>query len=465
MPSGPTYQSIPGSPDEQPTPSPALFPNRSFRAPPRRLVVLGILALLTVGLVVTRTDHPRFLQRFTSFYSDKTYNTVQSTTKSQYGSRYCPCPLIYSPVCCRTAFGTFTAGNSCQCKCRRGNVLYPWPCRGQRPAQKPGYPGQRQCYCTMEYRPVCCSSYFGRSTAPNKCFCKCRPGGTVVLPMPCPQKPEPHKPEPQKPKPQVPEQKVCKCPRILRPVCCETDHGDVTKNNACLCKCDDKDNKIKHLGACHQTPPTKPPPVCPCPKILAPVCCTTDEGDVTVDNACLCKCDKSNSIKHDGECKKPCICTLNFDPVCCETKEGDKTTSNECFCTCDPENSVKHKGECKQKPVTPQKPNPPQKPHPPKQCPCPKILKPVCCATEDGDKTVDNACICTCDKENSVLHEGECKKVCPCPAIYDPVCCATKKGDVTTPNSCSCKCDPDNSVKYKGECKKPQQETAPPPKH
>ncbi len=82
-------------------------------------------------------------------------------------------------------------------------------------------------------------------------------------------------------------------------------------------------------------------------------------------------------------------------------------------------------------------------------CPCPKILKPVCCRVNVGNHatitvTRANDCLCNCI-QGAIIFDARCHSPPLAPAgcfkIFRPVCCYIAKFDltVTAGNSCVCR--------------------------
>lgn len=117
---------------------------------------------------------------------------------------------------------------------------------------------ESRCVCPRIYAPVCCESGEGpQTTMPNQCECACQPGGTVVSKGQC-GPPAPPAPSPSK---SPAANQTCACPRILAPVCCESDEGRETASNECLCACRPGGETISY-GQCAAPPKPTPEPTC-----------------------------------------------------------------------------------------------------------------------------------------------------------------------------------------------------------
>jgi len=119
---------------------------------------------------------------------------------------------------------------------------------------------------------------------------------------------------------------ACMCPMVNEPVCC----GDgKTYSNSCQAACQKASNCAP--GMCAIPPMANPTPIitlCPCPKILDPVCCT---DGVTYSNLCQATCEGATGCSQ-GRCPSispvsitiPCGGFIN----CANYNDG----CNDCVC-------------------------------------------------------------------------------------------------------------------------------------
>lgn len=305
----------------------------------------------------------------------------------------CSCITLFKPVCCAVSVkrgwffvwkGTFQASNACQCGCRSGKV-----CSGSVAPPKAA--------CTKERIPVCCKvGIKAPETAPNKCVCTERRGGTIISQGECVTAPKP----PVKPPTDV------VCPAVFNPVCCSIPGKDApeTASNACVCT-GQKLGIVEAAGECASS--TEP---VICPQVFEPVCCLGEGATkpTTVSNKCTCgkgtvvpdtRCPPVGTDPPAGNPGGAVACTQQFEPVCCKMpgKTSPETASNECVCTKQKLGTVESTGECTAAtvPIGPVGPI------------CPQIFAPVCCLPEGSTTSVTKGNKCECGT-GRVVMEGAC---------------------------------------------------------
>lgn len=236
----------------------------------------------------------------------------------------CGCSPTDQPICDRNT-GRVVALNACLARCNGLDASRWTPCasRVDTPNQIATQPDESRpqlqqngaplCRCPKNRDPVCDRDT--RDTlASNECMARCA-GATPSQFIRCRELPPlattPSPPSPPRrpiATPPVPSNS-CRCPKILRPVCDRTSHERLA-DNECLAICAGLGST--RLMLCSEVPleslaleeqpnagaPSSPglgadgrsPPVCSCPKNIAPVCDPLT-GERLALNPCLAQCD------------------------------------------------------------------------------------------------------------------------------------------------------------------------------
>lgn len=249
----------------------------------------------------------------------------------------CFCPAVFIPVCCNVNGKDVTKGNSCECGCAGGKVVSEGICKNPDSCK----------FCPGIVDTACCKRKKDGLLfeASNKCTCECE--GTIIGKGKCPAAscatvkcancvdtidgPKCSAPTSAPPTLTLPP---LSCANVLCAVetpCCIENGG----RPRCVKTDDEK---------CSGAPPvtTKPPKLCPCPKILRPTCCKSNTTGLlfTAANECICKCD--GTIIGPGKCPAvscanvrcaggPCVDTVD-GPKCQPPKDPPKSTCRNVKC-------------------------------------------------------------------------------------------------------------------------------------